>query len=343
MLVSKLLDAFVDMLEPVFARFAAQTRWVAVLEPDGLAHYEVRRGRVSRVAPAAKNGGSEADWAERARGAVVELRLPPDQVLRRTLRLPQEGRDFVAQIIEHRLSRLTPWNPEKVHYGFSVAGEAGPDGLMEVEFAATSEDLAAPAVKRLKDAGLQLTALGTTAEPIELPLRLDLYRGARAAARSPLRRPTAVALAAVVAVLVTACLASSWLAFSSEERLRTAEVRLAQALARLQAASGGGAAGSRDLALLDAKRPDRSVLVLMDRLAEVIPPNTFLRELEIDAEKVRLVGHSGDAPALIGLLEADPALAKVRFAAPVTRDGENRDGFDIVAARVLPEDGSAPR
>jgi general secretion pathway protein L len=341
MLLSKLLDAFVDMLGPAMARFASRTRWVAVMEGDGVALYEVQKEGSSPVPRPIPVGEDRRRLAERARGGAIELRLRPDQVLYRTLRLPQAGREFVEQIIEHRLPRLIPWSPEKVLYGFRIVGEAEPDGQINVEFAATSADLAAAAVSRLKEIGLEPTALGTAAEPIDAPLRLDLFRGAKSTARSRMRKATALALAAVAAVLVPACLLSFWAAHAGEERLRSVETRLLQARARLQAASGGGAERDRDRALLDGKRPETSVLVLMDRLGATIPSDTFLSELEIDPEKVRLVGHSGNAPALIGLLEADPALAKVRFAAPVTRDSENRDGFDIVAARVSPDGGGA--
>jgi general secretion pathway protein L len=341
MLLSTLLDAFVDMLVPALARFGSKTRWVAVIEPDGVALHEVRTGRGALLSRPVLVGEDQRRLAERARGGAIELRLRPDQVLHRTLRLPQAGRDFVEQIIEHRLPRLTPWSPEKVLYGFRIAGEAEPDGLMSVEFAATSADLAATAVRRLRELGLEPTALGTAAESIDAPLRLDLFRGARSTARSRLRRATALASAAVASVLVPACLFSFWLAAAGEEHVQSVENRLIKARARLQAASGGGSERSRDRALLDAKRPESSVLVLVDRLGAAIPSDTFLRELEIDPEKVRLVGHSGNAPALIGLLEADAALAKVRFAAPVTRDSEDRDGFDIVAARVAPESGGA--
>lgn len=337
MLLSKLLDAFVDMLAPAFARFAPPVRWVAVVEPDGLVLHEIKRGRAALTVRSGETGADGARLAERARGGAVELRLPPDQVLQRTLSLPQAGREFVEQIIEHRLGRLTPWTPDKVLYGFRIAGEAGADGQMSVEFAATSTDLAAAAASRLKAFGLAPTALGTAAEPIEAPLRLDLFRGARSAAQPRLRRATALAAIAAASVLAPLCLLSFWLAHAGEQRVRSAETRILAARARLQAASGGAAERGRDQALLEAKRPETSVLVLMDRLGAAVPSNTFLRELEIELDKVRLVGHSADAPALIGLLEADPGLAKVRFAAPVTRDEENRDGFDIVAARVAPD------
>lgn len=332
-LLSRLLDAFVDRLEPLASRFGSNTRWVAVVEADDIAVYEVREGQpIVRI-----EGGAQAR-PQGARGGAVELRLAPDQILHRTLQLPPAGKDFLQPIIEHRLERLTPWSPDKVLYGFRIIGTAESDGSMTVAFAATSADIVAEPTRRLEALGLVPTALGTAADPIEAPLEIDLYRGERSAARKNLRRSTAVALSVIAAVLAPACLGSFWLAHASEERLQAADERLLQLRARLPAATGSKAeqARGRDRALVESKRPETSLVVFIDGLAAALPSHTSLRELDIDGTKVRLVGRSRDAPALIALLEQEEALAQVQFAAPVIRDSENLDDFEIVAARVIP-------
>jgi general secretion pathway protein L len=337
-LVSKLLDAFVDILEPLFTRFASQARWIAVMEADGFSIYEVRKGHPTLRAHGNVDDGM-AEFVRPGRGSTIELRLPQDQVLHRTLRLPAAGRNFLERIVEHRLERLTPWNPEKVLYGFRIVGEEGSDGTITVAFAATSSDIVAEPVRRLQKLGLLPTALGTAAEPIDAPLGVDLYRGQHSAGRSQIRRSLTLALSAVAIVLAPACLASFWLAHASETRLRSVEERLAKARARLPVGAGAKAeqARGRDRALIETKRPGTSIVVLIDVLGSALPSNTFLRELDIDLAKVRLVGRSDSAPALIGLLEAQEALVKVQFAAPVIRDSENRDDFEIVATRVTPK------
>ena len=76
--------------------------------------------------------------------------------------------------------------------------------------------------------------------------------------------------------------------------------------------------------MLEAKQPDRAMMVLVDRLAAAIPPDTFLRELAVTQQKVRLVGASANAPALVGKLEA-AGLRNVRFTAAITRGKDGRD------------------
>lgn len=336
-LAQRLFDAFVAAIEPAFARFVSSTRLVAVVDADDIALHEISKGRQTLVARSSRVDERQSRLLRRARGGAVELRLRPDQILHRTLRLPRAGRDFLEPIIENRLERLTPWKPEKVLFGFEVVGDADPDGTISVEIAATSEDIVAEPVLRLRDFGLVPTALGSAAEPIATPLRVDLYRGRRGATRSRVRRAAVLALSAAALVLVPACLASFWLAYSGGERLRSVDARLLKARALLQSSTGAGEARGRDRALIEAKRPETSVLVLIDRLSTALPATTYLRELEIDPEKVRLVGFSADASALIGRLETGQVLAKARFAAPVTRDAERRDSFDIIAARLAPQ------
>lgn len=330
--LSMLLDAFVAGLEPRVARFLDRSRRVAMVEADGIALYEIREGRAEPLGRLGAEGEAEPSL-DVPRGSVLELRLPADRFLQRTLRLPDAGRAYLEPILAHRLERLTPWRAETVLYGFQVTEEAGLDGTIAVELIATSADFVAPHRARLEAAGLVPTALGSASEPLESPLRIDLYRGRPGGAGDDrLRRGVARGIAILFAVLVPAWIATALLAGSAEAELGEADARLSTLRAKL--GNRAGAQGPRDRALIDAKRPETAMLTLIDRLSAALPDNTVLRELDVDAAKVRLVGRSADAPALIALLESQGDLRKVRFAAPVIRDAEKRDAFDIVAARA---------
>lgn len=334
--VSLLLDAFVAALEPRLGRFLDRSRRVAVVEGDGLALYEVREGRVTPRGPF--DGAAPKEFSGRG----LELRLPPHLFLARTLRLPDAGRDYLGPILSHRLERLTPWRPDRVLYGYDVPEPAGPDGTIAVDLLATSADLVAPHLDALTGAGLEVTALGSSAAPLDAPLAIDLYRGRPGAGgASPLRRPVALAAALAFGLLIPACLAAALLADSAETEQAETGSHLAALRSRLAARSGPG--GTREAALLAAKRPESSTLVLIDRLSTALPDGTVLRELDADGSKVRVVGRSDDAAALIGLLEGQGGLSAVRFAAPVIRDAERREAFDIVASRAPGQRAEAGR
>ncbi len=327
--IAKLVDAFVEVLEPVFGRFLSKKRLVAVETGSGLTVHALRRGRAEVLGEAGDPGAEKR--LRRAGGGAVELRLQPNRILTRTLNLPAAGREYLEPIIEHRLERLTPWRPDKVLFGYAPEGEPAPDGTMSVAFAATSADVASTSVAKLEALGLAPTALGSAAEPLERPLRIDLYRGTRDVAKRRLRRGVMGLVILLFVLAVPAAAASIWLGMAADARLAELEKRLVTKRAVLRAASGTGEAEGRDRELIAAKSRETSVTVLIDRLSSEIPTDTYLRELSIEADKVRLVGFSGNAPALIGLLDADPGLSGVRFAAPVTRTEDGRDSFDIVA------------
>ncbi len=342
-LVSRMLDAMVDGLEPLVRRRRPRRRAIVVDSDAGFRFFEADRKGVRQVAegePAAR----ELRRLRRAGRDAVELRLAPERLIARTLQLPAAGREYLAPIIEHRLERLTPWRPDRVAYGYAVAGEAAPDGSMGVDFLATSTEIVAERAERLARLQLAPTAIGSAAEPLETPLRIDLYRGGRDAGRRRLRRRVALALVLVFATVVPAFAVSQWLSLEAETRLADLERRLAVKRQVLRTATGDTAAESRDLRLIGGKVPGTAAMVMVDRLAGLLPDGTWLRELEIDGAEVRIVGWSADAPALIPMLEADEALAGVQFAAPVTRDENGRDDFDIVARWVAreapPADGS---
>lgn len=341
-LVSKLLDAFVEAVEPLFGRLVSKDRLVAVEDGHGLSFFAVAKGRVTPIGDTAGPAARDLKRLRRARGDAVELRLQPSRILTRTLNLPAAGREFLEPIIEHRLERLVPWRPEKVLFGYVADGETAADGSMTVEFAATSEEIAAAAVARLEAFELVPTALGSAAEPIERPLRVDLYRGSRDVGRKRLRRTVAFGLAIVFGLLVPATAASFVVGGMADTRLAELEQRLATKRNVLRAATGAGAAEGRDRDLIRSKSADTAVVLLIDRLATVVPDDTYLRELTIEGAELHLVGLSASAPSLIGVLEAEPGLSDVRFAAPVTRTEDGRDSFDIVAAwdtRVVPNAG----
>lgn len=317
---NQIADDLVDIATP-FARRFAGVRRMAVAEGDALALYEAPRGGAPRRLDAA---------AKRRAGRLQgELRLPAGALLTKTLSFPAATGDYLEPVIDNRLDRLTPWAPDRVVYGYRA--EDADDGGLSVRFVATSREAAELWIARAEALGFTPTALGSAAEPLAAPLEIDLWRGRRDPFRLRVRRAAAVAAAVVVAVLLPLTAWSFWSLHVAEQRVEAVESRSAAARDALRRTAGLGA---RDAELIGAKRPETAVMTLVDRLATALPDGTVLRDLEIEPARVRLTGVSDAAPELIALLEASGAIAGARFAAPVTRNADGRDGFEILARRV---------
>lgn len=335
-----LVDAFVDVIAPVFGRKQSRTRIVAEAQEDGgeVLLFRVDGTRAVALGPAGALDARARRKLGRA-GTPVELRLPPGRTMTRTVRIPVAGRTYAEAIVSHRLERLTPWPAEDVLFGYILAGEADADGHVNTEIVATSRTIAAPAEAALAAAGLTATALGQTDGPPQTPLRVDLYRGTRSRSRQAMRRTVFGIFLVAIALLAPAALVS-WLFLSNATaQLDATEATLADLRRAMIARTGRDQAGGRAQGLIAKKTPERAVITLVADLSGRIPDNTVLTDLELTEGVLRLRGTSADAPGMIGFLDASPRLASVAFAAPVVRDGEGRDRFDI-SATLAPDEAT---
>ena len=328
-LPSRLIDAFVDMIAPVERFLPTASRLVAVEEEGGLLLYDVSRGRAKSLGEPSQLGPGAI---RRSHHRTLELHLPETSLFRRTVRLPRAGRDYFDAILQHRLDRLTPWPAHEVMFGYRTVAGGDADGHVLVEIVAASSRVIDRAVAPLKAVGLQPTAVGPgTGVTDRLPI--DLYRGRYDPSRRRLRR-LATTLGLVIALgIVPAGLGSFLLVEREAGRLADVNAQLVDRRRALIAGTAGRDAGGTALALIEGKQVGAALVTLLDTLARLLPDGTYLRELAVDGDAVRLVGDSRTAPGLIALLEESAALKDVRFAAPVVRTGDGVESFDISAVR----------
>ncbi len=338
----RIVEAFCQAAEPLLKRAFPDLRLLVVVGGDGsLVLHRVGRdraailGSLDALAPEALAELAATRWS------AVELRMPAAQIFERKFSLPAASREFLAPIIEHRLDRLTPWRPDRVLYGFRVDDGEASDGAVSVTLTATSRDLVAAPLQRIGAAGLVPTAIGAEGEGPQHPLAVNLLGGgAVTPPRAGSHRFVSRTALAVGGLSLVAFIATAVLATGAAGGRDAAAQNLAKAR-RLLRASSIQNLGSREQLMLAAKQPARSTLLLVDALSTAIPADTYLNELVIQPDKVRLVGSSGNAPALIGKIEA-VGLSNVRFTSAIARNREGRDDFELGAERSQGETGQVP-
>ena len=335
-----LVESFCATIDPYLSRWFPDLRLVAMVMPSGaLALTRMLKSDATFLGAPEALGEEGRAGLSAARWTAIELRLPPDQVLQRTLSLPAASREFLASIIAHKLERLTPWRPERVLYGYRISEESE-GGTLAVELFATSKDVVAAPLQALGALGLSPTAIGLDDGPASVPLAINLLRDAPKAARVDSRRLVGRVALASFALTGVLWLASSMWASSADDAAQIAGTRLLKARRLLKIATMGDV-GERERALIEAKTTERSIVVLVDKLASAIPADTYLKELSIAPDKVRLVGITTNAPALVGEIEAT-GLRNVRFSSAVTREKDAKDSFEITADRAAPPPAEAP-
>lgn len=327
------LSSFIDMIEPAVVRLAAGKRLVAVESPDrlGLTFHLVSGRRAKVIANSTEDQETLIKVLKRTRVSCAELRLDPDHMTATRFKIPAAGAQFTRQIVESRLDRLTPWRPDAVLHGFALSTKLGPDGQLDVDFVATSRDIVSASVDRLAKFGLTPSALGSAEQPVTQRLRVDLYDGKNNSAQKARRRSIGIVTIGLLAVSLLACGMTAYTSRQTSQRIIQLDAILAKARNRLVTALGSSAERDQDFAFIATKQLSEARFYLIDRLAAILPDNTYLDGLDIEPGSIHLAGSSADVSGLVKLLENDILFSDVKFSAPVTRQENGRDRFEITA------------
>lgn len=332
-LLQMALSTLVDLVDRVGARVAGEGRWVAVEQADGgFTLFERKRGKL-RPLGAFDNldAGQRAEIARRS-ADTTELRIQSDRLMVASVKFPAGARGYVDKIIEHRLERLTPWRLDQIVYGYSIAGQPGPDGQHEATLTATSRDIVEETLTRFAATGLKPSILGSTADALDAPPSVDLLQGHGRRAKDTRRRVIGGAVLAVLAASMVFFVGSVWFNADAQRGLSGIEDEL-QALRARIASAPGAADNSPEARMLQQKTLATATFSLLNRLAAAIPPDTFLNGLEIQPAQIHLSGNSANASGLIDVLETRMGFPNATFEAPVARLPDGRDQFSIVATR----------
>lgn len=266
------------------------------------------------------------------------LRLPADAVLTRRTSFPAQVREKLPQVVRLELDRLSPFSADQVVHDFTVASAAKGDARIAVDLALCKRDRVADWLKRLEEAGSPVDEItwegawpkANLLPPEERPRRRQpLITGARL-------------LAAMVLLLSVATVATPlWQKVRLLEsldaevnRLRGQAIEVDDLRQELEKARQGSTV------VLQLKWDEPRVIDLLRELTDRIPDDTWVQSLEYQNQEVQLRGESGQATALIGLLEEAPGFEGVSFRSPVTqvaRTGKERFNLAFTFSPEAPQ------
>lgn len=266
------------------------------------------------------------------------LMLPHEDILTRSVSLPAQVRANLPQVIRYELDRLSPFQAGDVLYDFIA--KPGPKGAsrLNVDLALCRRDLAETWVKRLRDAGAPIDRIaweGAWSSANLLPL-----------AERPKRRLALLSLdkllwAATVLLIAVVLIGPVWqqkrIADALDAEVRSARVE-AVAVDDLRQELERARLGST--AVLQQKSDAPNILVLLRELSDRIPDDTWIQTLDYNNGQVELRGESGQATALIALLEEAPGIDEVSFRSPVTQvpqTGKERFNISLRFSRARDE------
>jgi len=338
---SRWIDTTADALVGLLGSFGAR-KSVQVLEEDaGSFVIQAERAAPSRlpfervqIVDGKLAGEHPESVIAMLNGSRAELKLRPARVLFRLLELPQRATEFLGGVVRAQIDRLTPWTANDAAFGWSAPLEAGGDRI-SVTVAATARAMVQPVVDALIAAGAE--AVAVTATPADAaPITVLEHRAAGSFDGARVRRAL-VGLLIVTGLLAGVSLSVAGLAgvklASEQEDLtrRINERRLA-----IRAGAGSGAVASPLRVLERRKHQNPSSVIVLEALSQILPDHTYVTELRIEGDKLRLIGITRDAPSLIRLIEHSPNFTRATFFAPTTKGPSDPGERFHIEAQIEP-------
>ena len=270
-------------------------------------------------------GDPGADIRRQTNGSVIEIVVPPAAILERRLDLPGESRPYVGSVVQHQLETLFPWRAADVLHTSHIEDRGG--GRLDVTVRATTRSAITSALAAAAACGAREVLVTDGSEAGGIPVAMA------AASRGKADATRMIAHYAIVALLLSAAAVLGWTSYvgwSLEADIASLDEAIADRRAVLKRASDArGQAGGG----LEAKKRQSVVAVAtLEALSAILPDDTYLTELSLDAGRLRISSFSARATELVPLLEGSGKFRNASFSAPMTRlPGRSQDRFSIEA------------
>lgn len=254
----------------------------------------------------------------------VTLLVPEDLCLVRSSVYPEVADTELAGIISLELATTTPFSAANAAWTW----RRGADGKTDVVI--LKRDILQGIQTRADRAGLTLKEVRLASGAPKTP-PFEAYETPETK-RKRLWRMVNVGLAAALAGLILAAYGISYYQKSSALADLKAEIAVKTGEAReLRATLNRQQQETEATHTLQALKNDRtSVVETWARITRLLPHSAWVSELMLDRNGGTIVGFTGNAAALIELLEQDPALKNVTFATAIRIDPLSKaERFDI--------------
>ena len=119
------------------------------------------------------------------------------------------------------------------------------------------------------------------------------------------------------------------------------QISRARTQAGARQAADSNSAASTLLTLEQRKHNVPATVMILDVLSRILPDHTYVTELRIEGEKLRVIGSTRDAPSLIGLIEQSGRFSRATFFAPTTRSPSDPGERFHIEAVIQPSAGSS--
>jgi general secretion pathway protein L len=270
--------------------------------------------------------------------ATIVVRVPPEEVLKRTVTLPSAAAEDLRQVLGFEMHRQTPFPADEVYFDYRPLEQRPGSAEINVELSVTRREVVDQVLRLLP--GWNLSVAGSAVVPgIDddgLLLRLSPPISTDSSSRTPVKL-----LWTINAVLLVVVIAVPFVQQTHEIdalRTRVAVAKSdAEAVAEIRARAERLRVNRRFL--IDKKRDHPAAVTVLAELTAALPDTTWVQRVEVDANRVRLRGTSTTASSLIPIIEDSAMFRRVTFDAPVTRNpATGKEQFQLIFEITSPGD-----
>jgi general secretion pathway protein L len=260
--------------------------------------------------------------------ADVMIQLPGEEVLRRRFELPAARRSTLAKAIPFELERLSPIEPDKLYYDFTVL-QSAKKKQAELEIRIVKRSSVDAAIALAREAGLKVGAILFAGDSREANWR-SFPVDRTAWLKLKWRQWNVLALAAGALLLAVAVIFAAYLRGAAAADELSSEVdtassraavvhRLAHQISDVQA--------QIEFPLAEKRAP--FLLRILSEVTRMLPDGTWLTEFELDGGKVHIQGFSKSASDVVGDIDRSPLFANAQFMAPLQSAQNGNERFDL--------------
>lgn len=269
-----------------------------------------------------------------------DLLLPESDVLRSDIVMPLATEANLQNALAYEMDRYTPFQADEVFFTWLIKDRDREAGQLFFELFATPREPLESKMEKLKQLGLSPSGVDVVVDGEPLGINL-LPPALRHRIVNQQSRVNAV-MAVIAVVLMAFVMAQSlWFRENQVEKTTTAidDVR-AEAMAvqqiRKQIDDASNAAG-----FMQSHKIDNGYKVeVLAELTRILPDDTFLDRLTINAGKTQMQGKSANAQGLIELVNASPFFGNASFRGPTRLDNRTRkEIFDLSANNIVRDEG----
>lgn len=267
------------------------------------------------------------------------LLLPPKLLLTRTLQLPAATESGLENVLRFEMDRHTPFTAEQVYYGYHITHRDKKTEKIGVTLTLAVRSKVDPLLEQFARMGLTPTVMAPAAEASDNLYSMNMLPSSRHSAYDKRERSRRWQILLLL-VLFAAAITLPVMQLESKVEVLKTEISVPKAQAEKAQAVADEVKLLKESRrfLINKKIDDPSALILVNELTQLLPDNTWISRLELRGNELKLQGESGQASALIGLLEGSGYLRNVRFSSPVTSNPRNQKERFVIVAQLKRED-----